>query len=246
MAKIDSNPLGISNGLINKYKNIKRPYQKYKKSPVTFEVAEDCFVNCRAIVVKDKTYVVPRHINRVDICSGKNNKGTHGWQLRYKKISKFYNDRKQSSIKLGLEKAKNDLRKGYVAKDHIEIVNQKLNKKNLKTKKIKLIPGVNIASSTLAKTMVKHYNVVCCISVLNGKARQFTKYLSVEERLTQEKLNKALDVLLTLRKYSEHLYHTKQPEIAKILSVKHITPLLIKEYCPKIKYPTIQQVVKAY
>lgn len=235
--------LASTKGLID---HKKKTYQKLDKSPIQFEVADNCFLNCRNITVKGIKYVVPRHINRVDIYLEGNKQGTHGWQLRYKKISKFYNDKKQSSIKLGLEKAKSDLRRGYIVKEHKHFANQKINKRVLKRKKLKLIPGVNIASSALANSNQKYYNVVCRIPVYNGISRQFSIYLAVTNRLTQEKVNQSLDTILTLRKYSEYLYKTKQADIAKIITPKHITPLLIEQYKPRVKYPTVKQIIAAY
>ena len=225
--------------------NFKNKYHIYEKTSITFEVADDCYLNCRLVTVKGQSYVVPRYINRVDI-SVENKQGTHGWQLRYKSISIFYNDKKSNSIRIGLERAKKDLKKGFVVKAYLPLGNQVMLKKAYKTKKIKLIPGVRISYMVTKKKPYKQYSVICDISVLNGKARSFRKYIAVEKQLTQEKINHAITIAATMRKYAEHLFNSGDSDIAKIIKLEHITPKLIDEYFPKIKFPTPDTIKKFY
>ena len=233
----------------------KKVYETYPKASVKFEVADGCFLDCRQMLHENKLYLVPRYINRVDCYPQQKGKGeTHGWQLRYKKLSLFYSDGKYRSPRHALEAAKSDLKRGYIVAEHRDNPSQKIHKKVNKPKKIKLIPGVRLFSNCPKvkdkKTgkeigrKVKHYYISIIVPVFDQKRRQVVKYIATENTLSQERINHILDLALSFRRYMEHLFNTKETELARICKLEHMTPELIAEYKPRVKYPTVKQMKK--
>ncbi len=232
----------------------KKVYESYPKASVKFAVADGCFLDCRQMLHNNKLYLVPRYINRVDCYPKKKGKGeTHGWQLRYKKLSIFYSDSKYSSPRHALETAKSDLKKGYIVKEHRDCPSQKIHKKINKPKKIKLIPGVRLymnrpkvkdkKTGEVIGMKVRHYYVEVIVPVYDQKRRVINKYFATENTISRERIKNILDLALSFRRYMEHLFEKKETELARICKFEHMTPELIAEFKPRVRYPTIKQIL---
>lgn len=163
----------------------------------TFEQLYAALPHRECIVPGFGLILVPRHIVRIDT------KNTHGWQVRYRGVTKFFSDgipRAVSAALASLEAAKRFLH-GVYDGPHIARITTETSRKAIRTG----IPGVRLVGTLRPNRRVMEFYAEATPFRSDDAAKRF--YIGTERTLTAERLDEAIEKASKVRERmrQEHL-----------------------------------------